>query len=369
MIITSNDLASIYTLKIFLSHHFYMKDLGRLHYFLGLEILFDSDGYYLSQVKYSFDILACAGITDCKIAPTPLETNVKLTPLDGTLLSDATLYHSLVYLIVTRPDIAYVVHLAGDLIDRRSTTGFCFFLDMGISHSNGNILYCDNQSAIYIAHNNIFHECTKHIEIDYHVVRQQVAQRTVHLDLSYLSVMEKNCYLVYVTFTLLVHVYSLMACLAETNIATDQSALFTLKSHINSDPHNTRRHHRVAILNLSYIGLRGTIPPYIGNLSFLPSLDIRNNSFYGDIPKKIGHLHRLKDIILPFNDFTGNLPEEIGKLANLGFLDVVSNRLSGSIPASIFNISSLGIIDLTIVCPVIFRQICATVFQNSIGLL
>lgn len=44
-----------------------------------------------------------------------METNLKLTPLDGTPLSDTTLYRqlvgSLVYVIVTRPNIAYAVHL------------------------------------------------------------------------------------------------------------------------------------------------------------------------------------------------------------------------------------------------------------------
>ncbi|XP_059647326.1 probable leucine-rich repeat receptor-like protein kinase At2g33170 [Cornus florida] len=183
--------------------------------------------------------------------------------------------------------------------------------------------------------------------------------------------MEKTCFLVSVTFLLLVHC-SLMAVTVSTrstatNITTDQSALLALKSHITSDPHNilaknwttttshcnwigvhcNTRHHRVAALNLSYMGLSGTIPPHIGNLSFLTLLDIRNNSFHGAIPKEIGHLRRLKIIRFFSNDFTGNLPKEIGKLANLVSLDVQSNRLSGFIPASIFNISSLEDIAFT----------------------
>ena len=92
-----------------------MKDLGFLSYFLGLEVSFDSDGYYLSQAKYASDLLSRPGLTNCKIVDSPLETNVKLRAIDGELLSDATLYQqlvgSLIYLIVTRPDIAYVVHL------------------------------------------------------------------------------------------------------------------------------------------------------------------------------------------------------------------------------------------------------------------
>ena len=54
MIITGNDSNGIIDLKQFLSHQFEMKDLGRLHYFLGLEISSDSQGYYLSQEKVLF---------------------------------------------------------------------------------------------------------------------------------------------------------------------------------------------------------------------------------------------------------------------------------------------------------------------------
>ncbi|KAK3013077.1 hypothetical protein RJ639_009916 [Escallonia herrerae] len=59
-----------------LNHHFEMKDLGTLSYFLGLEVSTASNGYYLSQAKYAFDLLSRASLTDSKIASTPLEPNV-----------------------------------------------------------------------------------------------------------------------------------------------------------------------------------------------------------------------------------------------------------------------------------------------------
>jgi len=114
MIITGDDKSGISSLQQYLNQHFEMKDLDCLSYFLGLEFSQDSEGYHLSQARYASDFLSRAGITDCKTELTPPEVNCKLTPLDGTPLEDATLYRqlvgSLVYLTVTRHDIAYIVH-------------------------------------------------------------------------------------------------------------------------------------------------------------------------------------------------------------------------------------------------------------------
>ncbi|KAL0561052.1 hypothetical protein IC582_001470 [Cucumis melo] len=120
MIITGNDPQAISDLQHYLDQHFEMKDLGSLNYFLVLEVSRRSNGYLLSQAKYAFDLLACSRITDSNTASTPLDPNVHLTPYDGVPLEDASLYRqlvgSLIYLTVTRPDIAYVVHIVSQFM-------------------------------------------------------------------------------------------------------------------------------------------------------------------------------------------------------------------------------------------------------------
>jgi hypothetical protein len=46
--------------------------------------------------------------------------------------------------------------------------------DLQISCVKPPVLYCDNLSAIHIAANPVFHECTKHLEIDYHIVHEKL---------------------------------------------------------------------------------------------------------------------------------------------------------------------------------------------------
>lgn len=105
-----------------------MKDLGSLNYFLGLEISIHSDGYLLSQEKHASDLLARSGITDSAMTPTQLDHNVHLTLFNGVPLEDVSLYRQLVgnliYLTVTRLDIAYVVHIVSQSMVATCTIHF-----------------------------------------------------------------------------------------------------------------------------------------------------------------------------------------------------------------------------------------------------
>ena len=62
-----------------------------------------------------------------------------------------------------------------------------------------------------------------------------------------------------------------------------------------------RRHQRVTALDVQGYKLRGSISPYISNLTFLRIVNLQNNSFYGKIPHEVGHLFRLQQLSLSNN--------------------------------------------------------------------
>jgi hypothetical protein len=102
-----------------------MKDLGYLRYFLGIEVAYSPRGYLLSYSKYVADILEWARLTDNKNVDTLIKVNARYFSSDGLPLIDPTLYHtiigSLVYLTITRPYIAYVVHVVSQFVASPTT--------------------------------------------------------------------------------------------------------------------------------------------------------------------------------------------------------------------------------------------------------
>jgi hypothetical protein len=108
-----------------------MKDLGSLRYFLGIEVACSPRDYLLSQLKYVANIHERARLTD-KIVDTPIEVNARYSFSDGLPLTDPILYHtivgSLVYLIITRPDIAYVVHVVSQFVVSPTTVHWAAIL-------------------------------------------------------------------------------------------------------------------------------------------------------------------------------------------------------------------------------------------------
>lgn len=113
IILIGNNLAEINKVKLFLKSHFLIKDLGRLKYFLRIEVIDVKNGVCLTQWKYYLELLHDFGMLACKPVTTPLEVNVVTGNGNNELLQNIIefqkLIGKLIYLTITRPDIAYVV--------------------------------------------------------------------------------------------------------------------------------------------------------------------------------------------------------------------------------------------------------------------
>ncbi|KAF7847802.1 hypothetical protein BT93_L2562 [Corymbia citriodora subsp. variegata] len=148
---------------------------------------------------------------------------------------------------------------------------------------------------------------------------------------------------------------------------TDRLALIYFRHIVDEDPlgilnsWNDSSHHcewqgvlcggrhpeRVVSLDLTSKGLGGLLSPHVGNLSFLRSLVLQNNSFRGQIPQSIGHLFRLRNLDLSNNSFGGQMPTNLSQCTNLEILNLIDNQLVGKIPDDLGSLLKLQHIGLT----------------------
>ncbi|KAL0413994.1 UNVERIFIED_CONTAM: Retrovirus-related Pol polyprotein from transposon RE2 [Sesamum radiatum] len=230
ILVTAPSESCIQQVKEYLHDLFTIKDLGLAKYFLGIELARSSQGLLATQTKYISDIVKDAGLTQATATNTPLPAGIKFTPDSGALLPDPSKYHRLVgrilYLGFTRPDISHAaqqlsqylqhpcqlhwdaaIHLVKYLKGCTTTvalvswktkkqatvsksiaeaeyrslastvcelTWISYLLQyLGISFPKPIPLFCDNKAAVHITANPVFHERTKHLEIDCHIVRDK----------------------------------------------------------------------------------------------------------------------------------------------------------------------------------------------------
>ncbi|RVW80052.1 Retrovirus-related Pol polyprotein from transposon TNT 1-94 [Vitis vinifera] len=255
---------------------FDMTDLGKMRYFLGLEVLQRSDGIFISQKKYALEVLQRFGMDKSNSVHNPIVPGFKLMKDEGGVKVDKTYYKqvvgSLMYLTATRPDMMFVVSLisrymenptelhlqaakrvlrylqgttefgifyrkggddelvtytnsdhAGDLDERKSTSGYVFLLSsgaiswsskkqpivslssteaefiaaascacqavwlkrvlgkLGQNQGKPTIIHCDSSSAIKLSKNPVMHGRSKHIDVRFHFLRELTKAGTVEL--------------------------------------------------------------------------------------------------------------------------------------------------------------------------------------------
>ncbi|XP_031248149.1 uncharacterized protein LOC116105919 [Pistacia vera] len=127
---------------------FEMKNLGEIGCFLGLQVEKSNQGYFVSPKGYAKGLLERFGVGESKEMATPMESYLKLKKDEGKLLKDAKTFRqlvgSLIYLTITRPEISYSVDWARDTDDRRSTSGYCFNIGSAV------ISWCSKKQAVFV---------------------------------------------------------------------------------------------------------------------------------------------------------------------------------------------------------------------------
>lgn len=98
-----------------LHHKFSLKDIGALHFFLGIEVHRNHTGdLFLSQKKNVYDLLTSTEMAGASSTPTPMVGTPKLTVAGGSPLVDVHEYRSIIvklqYVCITRLDIAFCVN-------------------------------------------------------------------------------------------------------------------------------------------------------------------------------------------------------------------------------------------------------------------
>ncbi|GKB64453.1 retrovirus-related pol polyprotein from transposon TNT 1-94 [Tanacetum coccineum] len=212
---------------------FQMSMMGKLSFFLGLQISQSPRGIFLNQSKYAQESLKKYGMETYEPANTPMVEKFKLDEDPQGKAIDRTGYSgmigTLMYLTSSRPDLIFVVCIsfadadhAGCQDTRKSTSGSMQMLgerlaswsskkpkSMAISSTKAEYialsgcfaqillmrsqltnyglvfnkipLYCDNKSAISLCCNNVQHSRSKHIDIRHHFIKEQVENRVLEL--------------------------------------------------------------------------------------------------------------------------------------------------------------------------------------------
>ena len=122
LIFTGNDESMFKEFKQSMMVEFDMTDLGKMSYFLGIEVLQKTDGILISQRKYVQEVLERFNMEQCNPVHNPVVSGFKLVKDEDGVRIDSTLYKqmvgSLMYLTTTRPDLMFIVSLISRYMER-----------------------------------------------------------------------------------------------------------------------------------------------------------------------------------------------------------------------------------------------------------
>jgi hypothetical protein len=276
LIFTGNDECLFREFKQSMMNEFEMTDLGEMKYFLGIEVTQSAGGIFICQKKYAQEVLERFKMGDCNPVKIPIVPGTKLARDVEGMKIDSTYYKqmvgSLMYMTATRPDLMYAVSLisrfmesptelhhqaikkimrylkgtvnyglfykksernelvgfsvsdyAGDLDDRKSTSGYVFLLsgaavswsskkqlvvtlsttevefiaaascacqgiwlrrildEVKYTQQGPTMLFCDNNSTIKLSKNSVLHGRSKHIDVRFHFLRDLTKEGVVEL--------------------------------------------------------------------------------------------------------------------------------------------------------------------------------------------
>ncbi|XP_011016404.1 PREDICTED: uncharacterized protein LOC105119910 [Populus euphratica] len=245
LIITGNNSVFVASIIDHLGQNFSIKDLGLLHFFLGVEVIPTTAGLFLTQHKYIRDLLAKTNMTGARDVTTPFSTSVALQLDDGSSSVDSTEFCQ-IHWTATKRLLRYLKNTifhgvtinktsssmltcfsdadwAGSLDDKKSTSAYLLFLrttpiswsskkqraiarssteaeyralaiaaaesvwllsllqELKFCLSQPPLLLCDNLGATQLSFNPVQHSRMKHIQIDIHFVRDLVAKNILNV--------------------------------------------------------------------------------------------------------------------------------------------------------------------------------------------
>ncbi|GAA0162208.1 transmembrane signal receptor [Lithospermum erythrorhizon] len=254
LIYTGNDDQLITEFKRSMLREFDMTNLGNMSYFLRIEVKQSEKGVFINQRKYAEEVLRRFGMMECNSVNNPIAPGVQVDKDPQENAVDETLFKqivgSMMYLTATRPDLMYVtslisrymarpteVHMqiakralryvkgttqlgiyyqrttgmkgelltyidsnyAGDLDDRRSTSGYAFiFSSSAVAWSSKKqpivtlstteaefvaaaFCTCQAFSTIKLSKNSIMHGMSKHIDVRFHFSRDLSKEGRIEL--------------------------------------------------------------------------------------------------------------------------------------------------------------------------------------------